>query len=270
MQSHIIQERVPVHGDSGHWVHVSQSPRHVRVFFGGEVIASSKRAKLVREAEVLPAYYFPKEDVRTDLLVAGAHKTICPVKGEASYWSIKANGKDAENVVWNYLNPSPAASAISDHFAFEWPKMDKWMEEEEELYVHARDPYKRVDAMPSKRHVRVVIDGQTVAETRRPHLVFETNHPVRYYIPQDDVRMDLLIPSATKSRCPYKGPAFYWSVRLGSETFNDVVWGYLETIPECPKIKALVCFFHERGCEIYVDGELVERPKTKWARPLRG
>ena len=75
--------------------------------------------------------------------------------------------------------------------------MDKWMEEDEELFKHARDPFKRVDALPSKRHVRVVIDGQTVAETRRPHLVFETNHPVRYYIPQEDVRMDMLAPSAT-------------------------------------------------------------------------
>ena len=83
--------------------------------------------------------------------------------------------------------------------------MDKWMEEEEELYKHARDPYKRVDALPSARHVRVVIDGQTVAETRRPHLVFETNHPVRYYMPQEDVRMDLLVPSATPIALPVQG-----------------------------------------------------------------
>ena len=210
MQSNIIQERVPVHGDSGHWVHVSQSPRCVRVFFAGETIANSKRAKLVREAEVLPVYYFPKEDVRADLFTATSRKSQCPVKGEASCWSIHAGGKLAENAVWSYSNPLPAASAIKDHFAFEWNPMDKWMEEEEELYVHPRDPYKRVDALPSSRHVRVVIDGQTVAETRRPHLVFETNHPVRYYIPQEDVRMDLLVPSATQSRCPYKGPASYW------------------------------------------------------------
>lgn len=269
MQGNIIQERVPIHGDPGHWIHISESPRHLRVIFGGEPVVSSKRAKLVREAEVLPVYYFPKEDVRTEFLAASARKSACPVKGEASYWSIKAGGKSAENALWSYLNPLPAASAIKDHFAFEWNPMDKWMEEEEELYVHARDPYKRVDALPSSRHIRVVIDGQTVAETRRPHLLFETNHPVRYYIPQEDVRMDLLIPSATQSRCPYKGPASYWSVKLGAETFPDLVWGYVETIPECPKIRGLVCFFHERGCDIYVDGELVERPKTKWARALR-
>ena len=269
MQSNVIQERVPVHGDPGHWVHISPSPRHLRVIFGGETVVSSKRAKLLREAEALPVYFFPKEDVRTDLFAATTYKTQCPFKGEASYWSIKAGGKSAESAVWSYLNPLPAASAIKDHFAFEWNPMDKWMEEEEELYVHPRDPYKRVDALPSSRHVRVVIDGHTVAETHRPHLLFETNHSVRYYIPQQDVRMELLMPSATKSRCPYKGPASYWSVKLGNETFTDLVWGYMETIPECPKIKGLFCFFHERGCDIYVDGELVPAPKTKWARALR-
>jgi len=147
--------------------------------------------------------------------------------------------------------------------------MDKWMEEDEELFKHARDPFKRVDALPSKRQVRVVIDGHTVAETQRPHLVFETNHPVRYYIPQEDVRMDLLAPSATTSRCPYKGPASYWSVQIGGATFSDLVWGYMEPIPEIPKIKGLLCFFHERGCDIYVDGKLMPTPQTKWAQPLR-
>jgi uncharacterized protein (DUF427 family) len=270
MQSNVTQERVPVHGDAGHWLHISQSPRHVRVIFGGETIASSKRTKLLREAEALPVYYFPKEDVRTDFFTLASRSSECPHKGKAVYYSIRVGAKQAEAAAWSYPTPLAAAAAIKEHFAFEWPQMDKWMEEEEELYVHARDPYKRVDALPSARHVRVVIDGRTVAETRRPHLLFETNHPVRYYIPQEDVRMDLLVPSATKSRCPYKGPASYWSVRLGGETFNDLVWGYLETIPECPKIKGLVCFWHERGCDIYVDGELVDRPKTKWARALRG
>ena len=129
MQSNITQERVPIHGDAGHWLHISQSPRHVRVFFGGEVIADSKRAKLVREAEVLPAYYFPKEDVRTDLFSASVQKSDCPVKGAAFYWSIHAGGRSATNAVWSYPNPLPAATEIKDCFAFEWPKMDKWMEE---------------------------------------------------------------------------------------------------------------------------------------------
>jgi len=269
MQSNVIQEREPIQGDPGQWIHISQSPRHVRVMFGGATIADSKRVKLVREPDILPAYYFPGADVRTDLFVPSPNKIDSPQKGEASYWSIRSGNRSADNATWCFLNPLPAVSAIKDHFAFEWSKMDKWMEEDEEIFKHARDPYKRVDAMPSKRHVRVVIDGQTVAESRRPHLVFETNHPVRYYIPQEDVRKDLLIPSATTSRCPYKGPASYWSVRLGNETFADLVWGYMDPIAECPKIKGLVCFFHECGCDIYVDDELVPRPQTKWARALR-
>lgn len=269
MQSNVTQQRVPIHGDPGHWVHVSESPRHVRVMFGGQTIADSKRAKLVREAEVLPAYYFPKEDVRTDLLVSSRHVSRCPVKGEASYWSVQAGERRAENAVWSYTTPLSEVASLKDHFAFDWPKMDKWMEEDEEIFKHARDPFKRVDALPSRRHVRVVIDGQTVAETRRPTLVFETNHPVRYYISQQDVRMDMLAPSATTSRCPYKGAASYWTVKLGDESFKDLVWGYMEPILECPKIKGLLCFFHECGCDIYIDGELLPTPRTKWARPLR-
>ena len=198
---------------------MSDSPRHVRVMFGGETIADSKRVKLVREAEILPAYYFPKEDVRTDLFVPSQHKSRCPVKGEASYWSIQVGKQRAEDATWSYIAPPPEVTSLRDHFAFEWPKMDKWMEEDEEIFKHARDPYKRVDALPSKRHVRVVIDGQTVADTHRPHLVFETNHPVRYYIPQEDVRMDL-VSSETTSRCPYKGPASYWSVKIGDRVLR--------------------------------------------------
>ena len=263
------QPRVPVHGDPGHWIHISDSPRNVRVIFGGEPIADSKHVKLLREATVLPVYYFPKQDVRADLLVRSDHKTHCPYKGDASYWSLEAASKTADNAAWSYSHPLPQASGLKDHFAFDWNKMDAWYEEDEQIFVHPRDPFKRVDVLSSKRHVRVLIDGQTVADSRRPRLLFETNHPVRYYFPQEDVRMDLLIPSATKSRCPYKGPASYWSVKIGAELFADMVWGYMEPIPECPKIKGLLCFFHERGAEIHVDGEKIPAPKTKWARALR-
>jgi uncharacterized protein (DUF427 family) len=269
MKSNVIQQRVPVATDPGHWIHVSDSPRHVRVFFNGQAIADSKHVKLVRESDVLPVYYFPQQDLRADLLVASERKSRCPYKGEASHWSAEFGGRRAENAVWMYASPLPDAAAIKNHFAFEWNKMDKWMEEDEEIFVHPRDPYKRVDALPSRRHVRVVIAEQTVAESRRPRLVFETNHPVRYYLPPEDVRMDLLVPSTTQSRCPYKGPASYWSIKIGDEVFADMAWGYMEPVPECPKIKGLLCFFHERGAEIHVDGDVIPPPQTKWARALR-
>jgi uncharacterized protein (DUF427 family) len=268
MHSNVIQRRVPIATDPGHWVHVSESPRHVRVIFNGETVADSKHAKLVRESDVLPIYYFPPTDVRADFLSPTQHKTSCPYKGQASYWSIEVADKRTENAAWSYQPPAPDAAEIANYFAFEWNQMDKWMEEDEEIFVHARDPYKRVDVLQSSRHVRVMIDGEILADSRKPRLLFETNHPVRYYLPQEDVRLDLLVPSATQSRCPYKGRASYWSVKIGAQVHEDMVWGYMDPIQECPKVKGLLCFFHERGADIYVDGEEIPRPQTKWARPL--
>src|SRR5215468_4923239 len=124
MQSNVTQQRVPIHGDPGHWIHVSDSPRHVRVMFGGETIADSKRVKLVREPEILPAYYFPRADVRTDLFVPSRYKSRCPIKGEASYWSIQVGKKSAGDAAWSYTAPPPEVTGLQDHFAFQWDKME--------------------------------------------------------------------------------------------------------------------------------------------------
>jgi uncharacterized protein (DUF427 family) len=97
-----------------------------------------------------------------------------------------------------------------------------------------------------------------VAETHRPVLLFETGLPTRYYIPKQDVRMDLLVPTATVSRCPYKGVARYWSGQIGDEMIEDIVWSYPAPIPECPKIENLLSFYNER-VDLYVDGVLQER-----------
>jgi uncharacterized protein (DUF427 family) len=251
---------------SDHWIHVEESPRHVRVRFGGETIADSQHPLLLREARIVPVYYFPPSAVRMELLQPTAHRVHCPHKGEASYWTIRVGDKIAENAAWSYPAPSANAAALRGHIAFQWNLMDAWYEEEEEAFVHARDPYKRVDVLPSSRHVRVTVHGETVADTHRPHLLFETGLPTRYYIPMDDVRRDLLVPSQSSSRCPYKGIASYWSVRVGETTFPDLIWSYRDPIPECPKIRGLVCFFQEREATLYVDGEPLPKPATRWAR----
>ncbi len=251
--------------DSDHWVDVEESPRRVHVVFGGETIADSKHVLLVREALTVPAYYFPRDDVRTGLIVQTGHSTRCPYKGNASYWSVKVGNRVAENGAWSYLEPPPECALIQGAMAFVWKMMDSWYEEEEEILVHPRDPYKRIDVLQSSRHVRVVVAGETVAESHRPRLLFETGHPTRYYLPREDVRTGLLEPSSTTSRCPYKGLASYWSVKIGGKTFKDFVWSYPDPISECPKVKGLVCFFNERVEGIYVDGELLPVPKTRWA-----
>ncbi len=242
------------------------SPRWVRAVLGGVTIADSKRTMMLRRAERLPVYYFPKEDVRMDLMELTEHSIEAAPQGEASFWNIKVGETTAENAAWGYLSPPDEWEVIKDYIALEWGKMDSWYEEEEEVFVHLRDPYHRVDVLTSSRHVRVIVAGETVAETRNPKLLFETGFPTRYYFPQQDVRMDLLEPSNLKTRCPYKGIASYWSVKVGEQIMKNIVWGYPNPVIECPKIKDLVCFYNERVESIYLDGELVPKPITPWSK----
>jgi uncharacterized protein (DUF427 family) len=175
--------------------------------------------------------------------------------------------RTAEHAAWSYPDPPLDRLALRDHVAFEWARMDAWFEEDDEVYVHARDPYKRVDVLHSSRLVQVVVGREVVAETRRPWLLFETGLPTRYYLPKADVRMDWLVPSDTETRCPYKGVASYYSVRIGSTLVRDIAWCYRHPIPECSKIENLVCFFNERVDALYVDGVLQSKPRTRWSVP---
>jgi uncharacterized protein (DUF427 family) len=243
-----------------------QSPRRVRVQFNGEWIADSTSAHLLFETRHLPVYYFPRTDVRLDLMTPTEHHTFCPCKGTASYWTVRVGDRVSENAVWGYPDPYDEVAAIADFVAFYWDRVDHWYEEDEEIFVHPRDPYKRVDVIASSRHVQVVLGGEIVADTRRAHFLFETRLPTRYYIPPADVRMDLLAPSDKTTACPYKGRARYWSARIGGQEYPDIVWGYPEPIPECPKIKDLLSFFNEQVDEIRVDGKAVPRPVTPWSK----
>lgn len=242
------------------------SPRRVRAVFGGETVADSTGVMVLLESKHLPVYYFPKADVRMDLLTPTEHSTHCPHKGDASYWTIEAGGKAAENAVWGYPTPFPQLAVLKDYVAFYWNRMDHWYEEDEEVFVHARDPHKRIDVVDSKRPVKVVVKGETVAETVNARFLFETDLPTRYYIPREDVRMDLLEPTESRTQCPYKGEATYWSAKVGGAVVEDVAWSYPEPIPECPRIKGLICFYNEVVDEIFVGGQAVPKVKTKWSR----
>jgi uncharacterized protein (DUF427 family) len=245
-------------------VRTEPNHRRVRVFFGGQAVADSSRTLYLFEAGHLPVYYFPRADVRFDLLEPTTKHTRCPWKGEASYYDVVVGDRRVENAVWTYPAPIDSVPEIKDYVAFYWGKADAWYEEDDEVYVHARDPYHRVDVMNSSRHVEVRVNGVLVAETRQPRLLFETGLPVRYYIPKLDVRLDLLEPTATRTRCPYKGEAVYWSVRAGDEVHADLAWSYPAPIPEMPKIENLLAFYNEK-VDITVDGVGQERPVTRWS-----
>jgi uncharacterized protein (DUF427 family) len=172
---------------------VEPTPRWIRVRAGGEWVADSRRALLLAwyGPGMLPTYCIPAEDVRTER-VAGL--------GDAA---VQLTGLPA---------PIEAANGM---WTFTWDRRVQWFEEAMEVFVHAKDTSKRVDVMPSERHIRVEIAGELIAESRRPHALFETPLPARWYLPPDHVRMDLLEPSTTVTQCPYKGTASYWSVRAG-------------------------------------------------------
>jgi uncharacterized protein (DUF427 family) len=247
-----------------HLLYFEDSPRRVRVMFNGETVADSQQVKLMHEAGLLPVYYFPQEDIRMDLLEESDHTTYCPFKGEATYCSVRVGDSVAENAVWGYPEPIDSCPPIASHLAFYWHKMDHWYEEDEEVFVHPRDPYHRVDILESSRHVRVSVNGEVVAETDRPRILFETGLPPRYYITPEDVREDVLIKSEKNTQCPYKGVASYYSVEAGGRHVEDLVWYYPEPISEAAKIKGHLSFFNEK-VDLEVDGEGLERPQTQWS-----
>ena len=242
---------------------VEPTARWIRVKFAGQVIADSRRALLLRQygPHQMPAYYFPQEDVRMEALVPGS--ATAP-EDEVSWRSVQVGDRIASDGAHIVVHPRPELAALEGYVSFAWGRMDGWYEEEEEVFVHARDPRTRVDVIRSSRHVVVAIDGETVADTRRPHLLFETTLPTRYYIPREDVRMELLEPTGLKTRCPYKGTASYWNVRAGGRVAQNVVWSYPDPLPECPGIRGLLSFYNEH-VDLYVDGELQARPQTHWS-----
>jgi uncharacterized protein (DUF427 family) len=240
------------------------SPRRVRVELGGVTVAASTRMMLLRQHGFLPVYYFPADDVRLDLLEASDWTTESPYKGVATYFHVRAGDRLAESAAWTYLDPKPGSPDTRGYYSFDWHGMDAWYEEDERIHAHARDPYRRVDAIPSSRHVEVRVGGEVVAETRRPVVLLETELVPRWYVPKADVRLDLLVPSETYSLCPYKGRAAYYSVRLGDTVHEDAAWYYRHPLADVQSVENHLCFWQERDdTEIRVDGSLVEPPPRR-------
>jgi uncharacterized protein (DUF427 family) len=248
----------------GRALYLEPTPKRIRVELDGETVADSTHAMMLHESGLQPVYYFPPEDVRVDLLEPTAKHTHCPKKGDASYYSVRVGDHVVENAAWYYpelLDDAPPQ--LKDAIAFYFDRMDRWLEEDEEIRVHPRDPYHRIDVLRSERHVRISLDGELLAETTRALALFESNLPTRWYIPIEDVVAELE-PSNKTTGCPYKGTANYYSAG-GHE---NLLWYYAEPLPEVGRIRGLVAFFNEK-VDIELDGELQERPETPWSKPLQ-
>ena len=241
-------------------VRVEKSNKRVRAYLGGELVLDTASPLLVWEVPYYPTYYIPEADVRTEFLVETGETRRSPSRGDAAQFVVKAG--NAEGAAYTFGDPK--IPEIAGHYVFVWRTMDHWFEEDEEVFVHARDPYTRIDILPSSRRVRVEVDGVTVADSTNASFLFETGLPTRYYFPKTDVRFDLLAPTDLQTACPYKGTARYWNVIIDGEIHENIAWAYDAPLPESYGIGSLVSFYNEK-VDIYIDEELQERPKTKFA-----
>lgn len=241
---------------------VAPVPRRIRGVLGGRTVVDTTRATYVWEWSHYPQYYIPLDDVEPDVLVdeSTEHRGR---RGRIRVHGLRVGDQHRAGAA-QVVVESPL-DGVAGTVRFDWAALDHWYEEDEEVFVHPRNPYVRVDALRSTRHVQVRLGDTVLADSSSPVLLFETGLPTRYYLPRQDVRMDLLVPSDTTSQCPYKGVANYYSVRVGDTQAMDLVWYYRFPVPECPKIENLVCFFDEKVDSIEVDGHLVPKPDTPWA-----
>jgi uncharacterized protein (DUF427 family) len=246
---------------ASHDIRVEHSRKRVRIFLAGELVADTTAPLLVWEVPYYPTYYIPAGDVVAKLVPAGSASDSR--LGEAELFTVQVpSGAAADRAARKY--PASQARQLHDAVRFDWDAMGEWLEEDEPVYTHARDPHTRVDILASSRHVRVEIDGVTVADSRSPRILFETGLPPRYYLPLSDVRTDLLRPSSTATHCPYKGMAAYWSVDTGKGVHEDVVWIYRTPLAESQKIAGLAAFFDEK-VDVFIDGVAQRKPQTKWS-----
>lgn len=245
--------------------HVAPAPRRVRAYLGAEKVLDTNRALYVWEWPHYPQYYIPLADVRSDLLVPEGHSQQTG-RGLVELHGLRVTGSgETHRPRAARLVTKATVDGLDGMVRFEWAALDAWFEEDEQVFVHPRDPYTRVDALRSSREVRVELDGVVLADSRSPVMVFETGLPTRYYINRTDVRFESLVPSGTVTACPYKGTtSAYWSVQAGDAVHKDLAWAYDFPTRQLLPIAGLVAFYNEK-VDTFLDGELLDRPQTHFS-----
>jgi uncharacterized protein (DUF427 family) len=251
--------------------------KRLRATIGDETVVDSTRALLVWEPRrISPTFAVPAADVRAELLPTrvedaadesppeilhpGIPFTVhsCP----GAELTLRAGDVTRERAAFRPADPDLAAYVLLDFHAF-----DAWYEEDERIVGHPRDPFHRVDIRRSSRHVRIELDGEAIADSTRPTLVFETSLPVRFYLPREDMLVDLQ-PSAKRTFCAYKGEASYWAFDASGKHHRDLAWTYEQPLPDSAELAGLVAFWDEK-VDVIVDGERRERPTTVFSAALR-
>ena len=242
--------------------HVEPVPRRIRAFLGGRPVVDTTRARYVWEWPSYPQYYIPLADVDADALVDEGTTEATP-RGDVRHHGLRVGDTDRPHAA--FVLGSAKVEGLDDTVRFAWSALDAWFEEDEQVFVHPRNPYTRVDSLRSTRRVRVESKGVVLAESASPVLVFETGLPTRYYVNRTDADFTVLVPSDTVTACPYKGTTSgYWSALVEGRPHPDVAWAYDFPTRELLPIAGLVAFYNEK-VDIFLDGVQLERPRTHFS-----
>ncbi|KAK7607635.1 hypothetical protein BKA81DRAFT_112807 [Phyllosticta paracitricarpa] len=244
------------------------SSRRIRILLNGTYIADTTQALYVWEHDRFPQYYVPLSSFKKDSWT----KTESIDNDAASLLRITAGNQSTERVIAFSTSldkdgdKSDLIHALRGLVRVEFSSVDQWYEEDTPIYVHPKDPFKRVDIVHSTRPICVLVDGVQVAAATSSQHLFETTLPTRFYLPPTAVDAALLRPSNLVTRCPYKGDAEYYDVVVGGgeRVLRDVVWYYKHPTLECSPIAGHLCFYNEK-VDIELDGKLLERPVIKFA-----
>jgi uncharacterized protein (DUF427 family) len=259
--------------------------KRIRAGLGGRTVVDSRRALLVWEPRrVVPSWAVPTDDIdaavtdsqpgaATGADVGHAMPDVSdrpvldpsvPFAAHTAAGSPVDLAVDGQRLAGAGFRPED--QELAGYVVLDFAAFDQWWEEDVPALAHPRDPFHRIDVLPSSRSVRIELDGRLLAESAHPTLLFETLLPTRYYLPREDVRVPLT-PTSTTSTCAYKGHASYWAPELGDEPAGDLAWSYEDPLPEAASVRGMIAFFNER-VDLIVDGEKVDRPTTPWSRGL--
>ncbi|MGB7423315.1 MAG: DUF427 domain-containing protein [Ornithinimicrobium sp.] len=230
--------------------HTEPVARRVRAMFDGLTVVDTVRAIYVWEHPYYPQLYIPAADVDTSFLTDSGQLRETP-QGQSTVHSLTHGDRRVDQAA--RLITDAAVEGLAATYRFEWDALDAWFEEDEEMFLHVRSPYVRVDSLRSSRRVRIEKDGVVLADSTSPVILLETGLPPRYYLPRTDIFWQHLRPCDTQTRCPYKGTTTgYWSVDANGQRYADLAWSYDFPTRESAPVAGLVCFLDEK-LDVFLD-----------------
>lgn len=247
--------------------------QRIRISYDDHVVADTTGAVLVWEPRhVVPSYAVPLDALFAEVtlrrsepadpadlprVITPAHRPTHP--GPGRLVTLAFNETVLEDIGFVPDDPD-----LAGHVVLSWRPFT-WTEEDVEVIGHPHDPFKRIDVLTSSRHVVVSLDGTILADSHRPKLLLETGLPPRWYLPRDDVSVDLLEPSDHRTTCAYKGVASYFSL-IGNADGRDLAWFYPYPLHDAEEVRDLICFWSERT-DLELDGVALPRVQSIFSKP---